>query len=116
MSTRLQAIVVATEEVDNSSKQALWTQFTALKPVVNRVLEGVFLAAWENVTTYGMAVETSIESARALCENGCRGERTGADVREVSRTIGTDSRDILNLVCICESEGWHEKLAVFVPL
>merc|ERR1712176_387302 len=64
---------------------------------------------------------SSINSISALCE------KTGADVKEVSRAIGTDSRigskflnasigfggscfqkDILNLVYICESEGLHE--------
>merc|ERR1712151_594883 len=64
---------------------------------------------------------SSINSIARLCE------RTGADVREVSRAIGTDSRigkkflnasigfggscfqkDILNLVYICESQGLHE--------
>merc|ERR1712087_919072 len=64
---------------------------------------------------------SSINSVAKLCE------RTGADVSEVSRAIGADSRigpkflnasigfggscfqkDILNLVYICESEGLHE--------
>merc|ERR1712087_590120 len=64
---------------------------------------------------------SSINSVAKLCE------RTGADVTEVSRAIGADSRigpkflgasvgfggscfqkDILNLVYICESEGLHE--------
>merc|ERR1712084_172215 len=64
---------------------------------------------------------SSMNSIARLCE------RTGADVGEVSRAIGTDSRigpkflnasigfggscfqkDILNLVYICESEGLHE--------
>jgi len=64
---------------------------------------------------------SSINSISQLCE------KTGADVAEVSRAIGTDSRigpkflkasigfggscfqkDILNLVYICESEGLHE--------
>merc|ERR1719330_530557 len=64
---------------------------------------------------------SSMNSISQLCE------RTGADVTEVSRAIGADSRigskflgasvgfggscfqkDILNLVYICESEGLHE--------
>merc|ERR1712178_643951 len=64
---------------------------------------------------------SSINSIARLCE------RTGADVSEVARAIGADSRigpkflnasvgfggscfqkDILNLVYICESEGLHE--------
>merc|ERR1712218_443008 len=64
---------------------------------------------------------SSMNSISQLCE------KTGADVQEVSRAIGTDSRigskflgasvgfggscfqkDILNLVYICESEGLHE--------
>merc|ERR1719188_2463161 len=64
---------------------------------------------------------SSVNSISQLCE------KTGADVKEVSRAIGTDSRigpkflnasigfggscfqkDILNLVYICESEGLHE--------
>merc|ERR1712007_7484 len=64
---------------------------------------------------------SSINSISQLCE------KTGADVTEVSRAIGADSRigpkflgasvgfggscfqkDILNLVYICESEGLHE--------
>merc|ERR1712207_133992 len=64
---------------------------------------------------------SSINTISRLCE------RTGADVSEVSRAIGADSRigpkflgasvgfggscfqkDILNLVYICESEGLHE--------
>merc|ERR1712007_348378 len=64
---------------------------------------------------------SSINSIARLCE------RTGADVGEVSRAIGADSRigpkflnasigfggscfqkDILNLVYICESEGLHK--------
>merc|ERR1712176_1742044 len=64
---------------------------------------------------------SSMNSISQLCE------RTGADVSEVSRAIGADSRigpkflqasvgfggsclqkDILNLVYICESEGLHE--------
>merc|ERR1712159_411036 len=65
--------------------------------------------------------ESSINSISRLCEE------TGADVGEVSRAIGTDSRigpkflgasvgfggscfqkDILNLVYICEQFGLHE--------
>merc|ERR1711884_922169 len=64
---------------------------------------------------------SSMNSISQLCE------KTGADVQEVSRAIGADSRigskflgasvgfggscfqkDILNLVYICESEGLHE--------
>merc|ERR1719414_896138 len=64
---------------------------------------------------------SSMNSISKLCE------KTGADVQEVSRAIGADSRigskflgasvgfggscfqkDILNLVYICESEGLHE--------
>merc|ERR1712186_117533 len=64
---------------------------------------------------------SSVNSISQLCE------KTGADVSEVSRAIGADSRigakflgasvgfggscfqkDILNLVYICESEGLHE--------
>uniref|UniRef100_A0A7S2VNS3 UDP-glucose 6-dehydrogenase n=1 Tax=Zooxanthella nutricula TaxID=1333877 RepID=A0A7S2VNS3_9DINO len=64
---------------------------------------------------------SSVNSISLLCE------KTGADVKEVSRAIGTDTRigskflnasigfggscfqkDILNLVYICESEGLHE--------
>lgn len=64
---------------------------------------------------------SSINSVARICE------RTGADVREVSRAIGTDARigpkfltasigfggscfqkDILNLVYICEQFGLHE--------
>ena len=64
---------------------------------------------------------SSINSISALCE------QTGADVREISRAIGTDSRiggkflnasvgyggscfqkDILNLVYICEQQGLNE--------
>merc|ERR1712004_687701 len=64
---------------------------------------------------------SSMNSISQLCE------KTGADVQEVSRAIGTDTRigpkflgasvgfggscfqkDILNLVYICESEGLHE--------
>merc|ERR1739844_724025 len=64
---------------------------------------------------------SSMNSIAQLCE------KTGADVQEVSRAIGADSRigpkflgasvgfggscfqkDILNLVYICESEGLHE--------
>merc|ERR1712242_80438 len=64
---------------------------------------------------------SSMNSISQLCE------KTGADVSEVSRAIGADSRigpkflgasvgfggscfqkDILNLVYICESEGLHE--------
>merc|ERR1712076_66786 len=64
---------------------------------------------------------SSMNSISQLCE------KTGADVTEVSRAIGADSRigpkflgasvgfggscfqkDILNLVYICESEGLHE--------
>merc|ERR1719356_1308094 len=64
---------------------------------------------------------SSVNSISQLCE------KTGADVSEVSRAIGTDTRigpkflnasigfggscfqkDILNLVYICESEGLHE--------
>merc|ERR1711893_144338 len=64
---------------------------------------------------------SSINSISQLCE------KTGADVQEVSKAIGMDSRigpkflgasvgfggscfqkDILNLVYICESEGLHE--------
>merc|ERR1712153_158850 len=64
---------------------------------------------------------SSINAISQLCE------KTGADVQEVSRAIGADSRigpkflgasvgfggscfqkDILNLVYICESEGLHE--------
>merc|ERR1712050_299671 len=64
---------------------------------------------------------SSMNAISQLCE------KTGADVSEVSRAIGTDSRigpkflgasvgfggscfqkDILNLVYICESEGLHE--------
>merc|ERR1719428_1331261 len=64
---------------------------------------------------------SSMNSISQLCE------KTGADVQEVSRAIGADTRigskflgasvgfggscfqkDILNLVYICESEGLHE--------
>merc|ERR1712069_77752 len=64
---------------------------------------------------------SSVNSISQLCE------KTGADVSEVSRAIGADSRigakflgasvgfggscfqkDILNLVYICESEGLNE--------
>jgi len=67
---------------------------------------------------------SSINSVARICE------RTGADVREVSRAIGTDARigpkfltasvgfggscfqkDILNLVYICEQFGLHEVAA-----
>jgi UDP-glucuronate 4-epimerase len=67
---------------------------------------------------------SSINSISLLCE------KTGADVTEVARAIGTDTRigpkflgasvgfggscfqkDILNLVYICESEGLHEVAA-----
>merc|ERR1719473_1474860 len=67
---------------------------------------------------------SSINSVARICE------RTGADVREVSRAIGTDKRigpkfltasvgfggscfqkDILNLVYICEQFGLHEVAA-----
>jgi UDPglucose 6-dehydrogenase len=67
---------------------------------------------------------SSINSVSRICE------RTGADVREVSRAIGTDARigpkfltasvgfggscfqkDILNLVYICEQFGLHEVAA-----
>merc|ERR1712165_304850 len=67
---------------------------------------------------------SSMNSISQLCE------KTGADVSEVSRAIGADSRigpkflgasvgfggscfqkDILNLVYICESEGLHEVAA-----
>jgi UDPglucose 6-dehydrogenase len=67
---------------------------------------------------------SSINSVSRICE------RTGADIREVSRAIGTDARigpkfltasvgfggscfqkDILNLVYICEQFGLHEVAA-----
>merc|ERR1712050_359253 len=67
---------------------------------------------------------SSVNSISRICE------RTGADVREVSRAIGTDARigpkflnasigfggscfqkDILNLVYICEQFGLHEVAA-----
>merc|ERR1712166_283121 len=67
---------------------------------------------------------SSINSISRLCE------KTGADVREVARAIGTDARigpkfltasvgfggscfqkDILNLVYICEQFGLHEVAA-----
>merc|ERR1712129_670365 len=67
---------------------------------------------------------SSINSIARICE------RTGADVREVARAIGTDARigprfltasvgfggscfqkDILNLVYICEQFGLHEVAA-----
>merc|ERR1711933_57200 len=70
---------------------------------------------------------SSMNSISQLCE------KTGADVQEVSRAIGADSRigskflgasvgfggscfqkDILNLVYICESEGLHEVAKVHV--
>merc|ERR1719201_1815609 len=75
------------------------------------------------LVAYAMLAQrvSSINSIARLCE------RTGADVSEVSRAIGADSRigpkflnasigfggscfqkDILNLVYICESEGLHE--------
>ena len=47
--------------------QALWTQFIAIRPVVDRVLEGnLSSVALDNVTTYAAAVEVPIESATNL--------------------------------------------------
>ena len=65
---QLQATVVAVEETQHlQAMQALWTQFTAIRPVVDRVLEGnLSSVALDNVTTYAAAVEVPIESATNL--------------------------------------------------